>query len=116
MSIGPVPLSVALADGTIPAFPLIAGDGFVQTAMLGSAAIFVILAIVMFYRAIVGPTMQDRVLAVNVLGTNTVVVLALLAAGLGEPWFLDIALVYALLNFLMAVAISKFTVERGGVI
>ncbi len=55
-------------------------------------------------------------LAVNVLGTNTVVVLALLAEGLGEPSLLDIALVYALLNFLMAVAISKFTVERGGVL
>jgi len=50
------------------------------------------------------------------LGTNTVVILALLGAALGEPWFLDIALVYALLNFLMSIAISKFTVERGGVI
>nr|WP_254714867.1 cation:proton antiporter [Natranaeroarchaeum aerophilus] len=74
------------------------------------------LAVLMLYRVIKGPTMQDRVLAVNVLGTNTVVILALLAAALDEPWFLDIALIYALLNFLMAVAISKFTVERGGVI
>jgi multicomponent Na+:H+ antiporter subunit F len=83
---------------------------------LGAAAIFVLLAIMMLYRVIQGPTMQDRVLAVNVLGTNTVVILALLAAGLDEPWFLDIALVYALLNFLMTIAISKFTVERGGII
>jgi multicomponent Na+:H+ antiporter subunit F len=45
-----------------------------------------------------------------------VVILGLLAAGLDEPWFLDIALVYALLNFLMTIAISKFTVERGGII
>ena len=85
-------------------------------ALLAAAALFVALAIVMFYRAVAGPTVQDRVLAVNVLGTNTVVILALLAAGLDEPWFLDIALVYALLNFLMTIAISKFTVERGGVI
>ena len=83
---------------------------------LAAAALFVVLAIVMFYRAVVGPTTQDRLLAVNVLGTNTVVVLALLAAGLDEPWFLDVALIYALLNFLMSVAISKFTVERGGVL
>ncbi|MFC6906096.1 cation:proton antiporter [Halalkalicoccus tibetensis] len=88
----------------------------VNDVFLGAAAIFVILAIAMLYRAIKGPTMQDRVLAVNVLGTNTVVILALLAAGLDEPWFLDIALVYALLNFLMTIAISKFTVERGGII
>lgn len=84
--------------------------------LLAAAAGFVVLALGMLYRAVKGPTMQDRVLAVNVLGTNTVVVLALLGAGLGEPSLLDIALVYALLNFLMAIAISKFTVERGGVL
>jgi multicomponent Na+:H+ antiporter subunit F len=84
--------------------------------LLVAAAGFVVLAVGMLYRAVVGPTMQDRVLAVNVLGTNTVVILAILGAALGEPTFLDIALVYALLNFLMAIAISKFTVERGGVL
>lgn len=88
----------------------------VNDVFLGAASIFVVLAIAMLYRVIKGPTMQDRVLAVNVLGTNTVVILALLAAGFEEPWFLDIALVYALLNFLMTIAISKFTVERGGII
>jgi multicomponent Na+:H+ antiporter subunit F len=84
--------------------------------LLVVAAAFVALAIGMLYRAVRGPTMQDRVLAVNVLGTNTVVILALLGAALAEPTFLDIALVYALLNFLVAIAISKFTVERGGVL
>ncbi|UTF55025.1 cation:proton antiporter [Natronosalvus rutilus] len=83
---------------------------------LAAAAAFVVLAIVMFYRAVAGPTTQDRLLAVNVLGTNTVVILALLSVALEQPWYLDIALIYALLNFLMAIAISKFTVERGGVL
>jgi len=87
-----------------------------ETVFLGGAAAFVVLAIAMFYRAVVGPTTQDRLLAVNVLGTNTVVILALLAAGLNQAWFLDVALIYALLNFLMSIAISKFTVERGGVL
>jgi multicomponent Na+:H+ antiporter subunit F len=87
----------------------------VDDILLGAAAVFVVLVIAVLYRAIRGPTMQDRVLAVNVIGTNTVVILALLSAALDVPYFLDIALVYALLNFLMAVAISKFTVERGGV-
>ncbi|MFO7926386.1 cation:proton antiporter [Natronomonas sp.] len=83
---------------------------------LGAAALLVVLALVVLYRAVVGPTMQDRVVAVNVLGTKTVLILALLAVALDSESFLDIALVYALLNFLMAVAISKFTVKRGGVI
>ena len=87
----------------------------VDDALLVTAAALVVLAVVVLYRAVRGPTMQDRVVAVNVLGTNTVVILALLSAALDVPYFLDIALVYALLNFLMAVAISKFTVDRGGV-
>ena len=87
----------------------------IDGALLVTAAALVVLAIVVLYRAVRGPTMQDRVVAVNVLGTNTVVILALLSAALDVPSFLDIALVYALLNFLMAVAISKFTVDRGGV-
>ena len=95
--------------------PGLSGDLITQVFVL-AAALFMLLAVAMFYRAVKGPTTQDRVLAVNVLGTNTVVVLALLGAGLGEDSLLDIALVYALLNFLMAVAISKFTVERGGVL
>jgi multicomponent Na+:H+ antiporter subunit F len=91
------------------------GDLVTDVFIIG-AALFVLLAVALLYRAIKGPSTQDRVLAVNVLGTNTVVVLAFLGAGLGESSLLDIALVYALLNFLMAVAISKFTVERGGVL
>ncbi|PSQ57402.1 cation:proton antiporter [Halobacteriales archaeon SW_8_68_21] len=101
---------MSLADATLVAGYTL-GD-----FLLVAAAGFAVLAVGMLYRAVVGPTMQDRVLAVNVLGTNTVVILAILGAALDEPTFFDIALVYALLNFLMAIAISKFTVERGGVL
>ena len=93
-----------------------AASGLVQTVLLGAAVAFVAFAAVLVYRIVVGPTIQDRVIAVNGIGTNAVVVLALLAAALGRPGFLDVALVYGLLNFLMSIAISKFTVERGGVI
>jgi len=85
-------------------------------AFFAVAAAFVVLAVVVLYRLVAGPTMQDRILAANVIGSNTVVVLALLAAAFGEPAFLDVALVYALLNFLVSIAVSKFTVERGGVL
>lgn len=84
-----------------------------ESLFLLAAGVFVILAILMLYRVWAGPTIQDRLLAVNVLGTNTVVVLALLSVALDEPWFLDIALIYALLNLLMALVVTKYTVERG---
>lgn len=84
-------------------------------ALLASVVAFVLISLVVVYRIVAGPTMQDRVIALNVAGTNTVVVLALVAAAFGDEGILDIALVYALLNFIVSIAISKFTVERGGV-
>jgi multicomponent Na+:H+ antiporter subunit F len=84
-------------------------------ALFAGVGAFVVISAVIVYRIVSGPTMLDRVIAVNVVGTNTVVIIALIAAATGNPGVLDIALVYALLNFLMSIAISKFTVERGGV-
>ncbi|WP_135533307.1 MULTISPECIES: cation:proton antiporter [Halostella] len=88
----------------------------VSDVLIAAAGAFATLAVVVLYRVARGPTMQDRVIAVNVIGSNTVVIIALLAAAFDEPGFLDVALIYALLNFLMSIAISKFTVERGEII
>lgn len=86
-----------------------------QAALLAGAAAFVTFAGVSLYRILRGPSTHDRVIAVNLAGTNTVIVIALLAAAFEQPVFLDVALVYALLNFLLSIAFSKFTVEHGGV-
>jgi multicomponent Na+:H+ antiporter subunit F len=88
----------------------------IAEVLLAAAGAFVLFGIVVFYRVYQGPTVQDRVIGVNVVGSNTVVVIALLAAAFGQPALLDVALVYALLNFLMSIALSKFTVERGEVL
>ncbi|MFC5368325.1 cation:proton antiporter [Salinirubrum litoreum] len=88
----------------------------VNDILLGATAAFILASLVGVFRIVRGPTMPDRVIAVNIIGSNVVIVIALLAAAIGEPGALDIALVYALLNFLLSIAISKFTVERGGVL
>lgn len=88
----------------------------IDEILLTAAAAFVVASLVGVYRVIRGPTMPDRVIAINVIGSNVVIVIALLAAAIGERGALDIALVYALLNFLLSIAISKFSVERGGVL
>ena len=85
-------------------------------ALLLAAAALAILGIGALGRAVRGPTVGDRVVAVNALGTTTVVVIALVAAALDEPGFLDVALVYALLNFLLSIGLAKFLVERGAVL
>jgi multicomponent Na+:H+ antiporter subunit F len=89
---------------------------FVEDVLLLTAAAFVVVSLVGLYRIVRGPTMPDRVIAVNIVGSNTVIIIALLAGAIGEPGALDIALVYALLNFVLSIAISKFSVERGGVL
>jgi multicomponent Na+:H+ antiporter subunit F len=91
-------------------------EPLVADALLGGAALLAGLAAVLLGRVVVGPTVHDRVVAVNVVGTTIVVVIALVGAALGEPGFLDVALVYALLNFLLSVGLSKFSIERGGVL
>ncbi len=59
-------------------------------------------------RALLGPTVYDRILAVNVFGTITVLFIAVHGFMQDRPEFLDIALVYALINFIGTVAILKF--------
>ena len=63
-------------------------------------------------RAVKGPTTFDRVLAVNVFGTKTVVLLALLGYIGDRTGFLDIAVLYALVNFLGTIALLKFVETR----
>lgn len=58
-------------------------------------------------RALLGPTIYDRVLAVNTFGTKTVLLIALLGFLTGRPDFLDISLVYALINFIGTIAVLK---------
>ena len=89
---------------------------FVADVLVAGAVGVVTLALVLFGRIVLGPTTPDRVIAVNVVGTAAVVAIALLGAALGEPGFLDVALVYALLNFLLSIGLAKFTIERGGVL
>nr|WP_264475397.1 cation:proton antiporter [Halorubellus salinus] len=84
--------------------------------MLAGATALVALAALVLGRVVRGPTTPDRVVAVNVVGTTAVVVIALLSAALDEPGFLEVAIVYGLLNFLLSIGLAKFTIERGGVL
>ncbi len=59
-------------------------------------------------RALMGPTVYDRVLAVNTFGTKTVLLIAVLGFLTERPEFLDLAIVYALINFIGTIAVLKF--------
>lgn len=59
-------------------------------------------------RALLGPTVYDRILAVNMFGTKTVLLLAVIAFFYGRRDFLDLALAYALINFIGVLAVLVF--------
>ncbi len=72
-----------------------------------SAAVLVSMALAIF-RSIKGPTVYDRILSVNAFGTLTVVLISVYVFLSGRPEFLDLALVYALINFIGTIAVTKY--------
>ncbi len=77
--------------------------------MFTAAAIGVLISMLLaLLRALVGPTIYDRILAVNTFGTLTVLAIAVVGYLMGRPDFLDIAIVYALINFVGTIAVLKF--------
>lgn len=72
------------------------------------AAAIVIAMILSLLRALLGPTLYDRILALNTFGTKTALMIAVLGFLTGRPDFLDIALLYVLINFIGPIAILKF--------
>jgi multicomponent Na+:H+ antiporter subunit F len=76
-----------------------------------SFAILVVMGIALL-RAVMGPTLYDRILAVNMFGTKTVLFISVLGFLTDRPDFLDIALVYALINFIGVIAVLEFFRQR----
>ena len=74
---------------------------------VASIAVLVVMVLALV-RALLGPTVYDRILAVNAFGSLTVVLIAVYGFLSGRPDFLDIALVYALINFIATIAVTKF--------
>jgi multicomponent Na+:H+ antiporter subunit F len=76
---------------------------FAATALLLLASLVLLLA-----RAVVGPTVFDRLLGANTIGTLAVLLLAIIGFLTGRPDFLDLAIVYGLLNIVGTIAVLKF--------
>jgi multicomponent Na+:H+ antiporter subunit F len=84
----------------------------VTTLLWASATAILLMAFVCLWRADAGPTVLDRILAVNVAGTKTLVVLVMLATIAGHAFLIDVAIVYGLLNFVITLAATRF-IESG---
>ncbi len=73
-----------------------------------TALTLLVVMLIALARAYLGPTLYDRVLAVNNFGTKTVLLIAVMDFLGGRPDFLDIAIVYALINFISVIGVLRF--------
>ena len=76
--------------------------------LIASLCAIVVTMLLALARALLGPTVFDRILAANTFSTKTVLLIAVLGFFTDRPEFLDLALAYALFNFVGAVAVLKF--------
>lgn len=86
-----------------------------NTYILYSAVFLSLLMTIPLYRAVVGPTVQDRIMGGNAIGTQTTVLLIMIGFIFERvDMFIDIALAYALLNFISVLAASRYFHKRKG--
>lgn len=76
--------------------------------LLGATAAILVAMFLMLIRAFIGPSNYDRILAANSFGTKVVLFIAIIGFLFGRPAFIDIAIVYALINFVTTIALMKF--------
>lgn len=80
---------------------------------LYTGVFIIVLMIASMYRGIVGPTVLDRILSVNAIGSKTTVLLIVIGMLYGRvEMFVDIALAYAMLNFIAVIAAAKYFHKR----
>lgn len=86
-----------------------------QTILIIALILFATAIGIVLYRIIKGPTMPDRVVALDVIGVNLISVAAVVSIVLNTRAFLEVILIVGILAFISTIAFSKF-IERGVII
>ena len=81
--------------------------GETSVILLAASVAILVTLLLALARALLGPTIYDRIAAINMFGTKTVLLIAVLAFVSGRTDLLDIALVYALINFIGIIAVLR---------
>lgn len=85
-------------------------SGFSMFAHHALAVVLFILAIMLIVcliRAILGPRVADRIVAVNMMGTMVMIIIAIMAFILQESYLVDICILYAMISFLAVIVLTK---------
>ena len=82
-------------------------SGAYEALLNGSLVVLAILLFLCLIRAIRGPRISDRIVAVNMMGTLIVIIICVLAFLMGEGYLVDVAIIYTMLSFLAVVLLTK---------
>ena len=85
---------------------------FLHTFLIGVVCVMMCVVFVCLIRAILGPRVTDRVLALNMIGTLVVMMICILSYLLEEAFLIDVAILYALLNMLVVVVLTRVAEQR----
>ena len=84
-----------------------AATGAVNVLLIGIMLIYAVLVVLVLIRAVVGPKVADRLMAINMIGTVGIFLMAVVAVKLGEDYLLDISIIYAMISFISVVILTK---------
>ena len=79
---------------------------FENIVLWSSMAVLSLSIIAIFLRAIIGPRVTDRIICINMIGTKIIIMICIVAALLKESYIIDVAIVYALINFVSIIVLS----------
>ena len=89
-----------------------AAEGMFTGILILAVIILSVNMVLCLVRAVLGPRFSDRLIAMNMIGTKTVLIIALLIKVFHEDYLVDICLIYALISFLSFVVLTKLLDQR----
>ena len=85
---------------------MLSKKGFENIVLWSSMCVLALSIIAIFLRAIIGPRVTDRIICINMIGTKIIIMICIVAALLKESFIIDVAIVYALINFVSIIVLS----------
>ena len=78
-----------------------------EALLAGAVTLLAVLIIISMIRSVLGPGISDRIIAVNMIGTMIIMVIAILSVFMAENYLVDVCLIYAMISFLGVVVLCK---------
>lgn len=85
---------------------------FLHIFLIGCCAVLGVAIIFCMIRAMLGPRFTDRIVAVNMIGTMTIAIMAILSVWMDAEFLIDISIVYALLSFIAIIVLTQLVIIR----